>query len=501
MENRKYHPNVQLLPGEELLDVKEFAPPPKPERPPSSLRELFRLTAATKPSEIGLFGPSVAALPASNYEPEVSENMDTPEHQGLFDVVFGRDSLRVAKDLVHAYPRLAATTLHKLAELQGLHENTSREEEPGRIVHEVRDPNHDPIAQKLTEERGWGWPYYGSVDATPEFVRTLAAYCHLNQENNAFLFHHYKDRDGKDRIIADSLTFAVDWITNRLDSNPEGLLEFKSVIPGGIENQVWKDSPDAYHHADGTIANHDDGIASIEVQTVTYDALLDAARLYETVLNRKEEAEALKERAHQLGLTILDKFWTDDQGGYFVLGTDRDQHGNLRQLKVKTSNMGHVLNSRLLDGPDERRTHMRLALLRRLTSPELLTVAGIRTLASDEVRYREGAYHNGSVWIWDTHHIAQGARRHISNPAFLAFANDLDGRILNVVNTIGGFPEYARGGNQVAVNQRTVDVFDKTLGKVNRIEQPPQQVQAWTVAAILATKRRRGERTYHSQHV
>src|SRR5690606_30664910 len=117
-------------------------------------------------------------------------------------------------------------------------------------------------------------------------------------------------------------------------------------------NQVWKDSPDAYHHSDGTLANHTSGIASIEVQTTAYDALLDAALLYEDYLNTPDIAYTLREQAEELRSTILNEFWTDEKGGYFVLGTDRDELGNLRQLKVRTSNMGHTLNSRLLAGND-----------------------------------------------------------------------------------------------------------------------------------------------------
>lgn len=478
--------NFRLLPGEKLLHVKSFEAT-KPKDKPSSLREFYRLTSATNDSEVGVNGPAVAAL-------AVEGNGSIPEHQGLYSVVFGRDSLRVAIDLARHYPRLARTTVCALAELQGTSYYTPREEEPGRIIHEARNPD-DPIAIALTEQLGWEWPYYGSVDATPEFIRTLSAYCNLSDENRGILFHHYTDKDGNGRIIADALTAAVNWMTRRMDQNPEGLLEYKAAFPHSIENQVWKDSWDAYHHSDGTLANHNQGIASIEVQTVSHEALLDAADLYEFTLNRKDEAYALRERAAKLNRTILDKFWTDDKGGYFILGTDRDDNGTLRQLKVRTSNMGHVLNSRIIEGDDEEHVRKRTAILDQLLSPELLCISGIRTLASDEYRFREGAYHNGSVWIWDTHHIAKGARRHKKDVRFAEFADDLDRRILEVANVIGGFPEYVRGGDEIAINTTIVDVRDGNNGdRINRVEQPPQEVQAWTVAAILATKRRRSER-------
>jgi glycogen debranching enzyme len=476
----------KLLRGEHLLqpiithDVREFV------HPPSSLEQILRLTGASRPEDIGKHGPSLAALAF-----EISSNNQqqhlTPDHLGLYATFFGRDGLRVAIDLMTNYPDLGRATCLRLAELQGVEDVIEREEEPGRIVHEVRDEN-DPIAVDLTKRLGWGWPYYGTVDATPEFIRTLTAYCKRTEENRAFLSQEYTDRQGNQRTMTHSLEMALAWIQRRLNSNPEGLLEFKAAIPKGIENQVWKDSWDAYHHADGTIANHDKGIASIEVQVTTYDALLDAAELYEDALDQPEQAEALRNQAERLKQVILSTFWTEDKGGYFVLGTDRDDQGNLRQLKIRTSNMGHALNSRLLEGSDPEIVRMREALMKQLLSPEMLNISGIRTLASDEYRFRLGSYHNGSVWLWDTHHIAKGMRRQ----GYHEEADDLDRRLLNVVNTTHIFPEYVRGddSSKPSINQQTIIVWDEENQRENKVEQPPQEVQAWTVAVVLATKRR-----------
>lgn len=457
---------------------------------PSSLSQMLRLTRASNPEDIGKYGPSVAAL-ALEATALATETEETPAHLRLYEVNFGRDSLRVAIDLISSYPELARATTLRLAELQGLEDNLEREEEMGRILHEARDID-DPIAKDLTEHLGWGWPYYGSVDATPEFIRTLTAYCQKSEENRAFLSQEYTDRHGNKQTISHALELALAWITRRLSSNPEGLLEYKAAIPKGIENQVWKDSWDAYHHADGTIANHDKGIASIEVQVTAYDALIDAAELFEDALDQAQRAKELRAQAHRLKQTILSLFWTEDKGGYFVLGTDRDDAGNLRQLKIRTSNMGHVLNSRLLKGDHPEITRMREAVVRHILSPEMLNVSGIRTLASDEYRFRPGAYHNGSVWLWDTHHIAKGLRR----LGYSEEADELDRRLLNVVDTTRMFPEYVRGDDSdiPRINQQTIIVWDETSQRENKVEQPPQEVQAWSVAVILATKKRLARR-------
>lgn len=475
--------DIRLLPGEELQNVIKHDRRELPEQV-SSLEQIRRLTRAASEEEIGQNGPSIAALSFDIVR------QPTPGHLKLYEVVFGRDSLRVAIDLISSYPNLARRTVLELAKLQGTEYNTQREEEPGRIVHEARDQD-DPLARDFSERLGWGWPYYGSVDATPEFIRTLASYC-SNEENHAFLHEAFANKDGEQRTIADALTAAVNWITRRLDNNSEGLLEFKSILPQGIENQVWKDSWDAYHHADGTLANHAQGIASIEVQVTAYDALIDAAELYENILDRSIEATELRQRAERLGQTIIDVFWTNDKGGYFVLGTDRDSDGNLRQLKVRTSNMGHALNSRLLEGDDPKKVQIKQALMRHLLSPEMRNVSGIRTLARDEYRFRAGSYHNGSVWLWDTHHIAKGMRRQ----GFEKEADELDRRMLNVIDATHAFPEYVRGDDAETprINEYTVNIWDSVNQRLNKLEQPPQEVQAWTVAAILAIKKRMARR-------
>lgn len=495
----KVLPKVRLLPGERVLDI-SFHEPRDLYMTPSSLQQMMRLTGATTPDQIGHQGPSVAALafdvsartsvkPGESplQEPKEPIPAAAPEHLRLYEVVFGRDSLRVAIELIADYPQLARTTTLRLAELQGVAYNAKREEEPGRIAHEARDSD-DPIARFLTEQRGWGWPYYGSVDATPEFIRTLTAYCQKSEENQAFLSVEYIDRNNKMRPMAYALDMAIEWTLKRLESNPEGLLEFRSVLPKGIENQVWKDSWDAYHHADGTLANHGDGIASIEVQVTTYDALLDAASVYEDILDDSEKASRLRQKAGEVKSAIFTHFWTEDKGGYFVLGTDRDENGQLRQLKIRTSNMGHTLNSRLLEGGDPEITRKREAVIRHMLSPEMLNTSGIRTLASDELRFRPGAYHNGSVWLWDTHHIARGLRRH----GYLEQTYDIDRRMLNIVDVTKMFPEYVRGDDSEipTINQATVTIWDEVNKRENRLEQPPQEVQAWTVAAILAIKKR-----------
>ena len=480
-------PMPTLLPGETLMYVKYFDETP-PAHALSSLRAIEQLARAKNYEGIGKAGPIIAAgsLGLHNHQREFSR----------YKAVFGRDSLRVAMDLIPRYPKLAHATLIRLAELQGVSVNEWREEEPGRIIHEFRDPQVDPVARELTEQRSWGWPYYGSVDSTPEYIRTLIAYC--RNEGYTIMKHSYTGRNGKRHTIADALERAVNWICGRLDANKEGLLEFHHAIPGGIENQVWKDSWDSYFHADGTIANHNFGIASVEVQRVAYDALLDAADCYDTHLANPKRANELRTRADHLRRQIFKYFWTDDQEGYFVLGTDRDDNGKLRQLQIRTSNMGHLLHSRLLLGEDPTERKYREAVVRHLFSPQLFSFSGIRTLSTDANRFRPGAYHNGSVWVWDNYLIIQGLEMN----GYFGLARFLEHIISEDITSVKRLPEYLRGDTDEAhnLNTRIVEIQDSIYKRVNRLEQPPQDVQAWTAAAMLAIKDDANSNKKHNGH-
>ena len=84
--------------------------------------------------------------------------------------IFGRDSIFTSLQALPFVPELAETTLLALAERQGTRDDDFRDEDPGRILHEMR-------YGELTafEERPHS-PYYGTADATPLFVVLLDEY-------------------------------------------------------------------------------------------------------------------------------------------------------------------------------------------------------------------------------------------------------------------------------------------------------------------------------------
>jgi hypothetical protein len=74
-------------------------------------------------------------------------------------------------------------------------------------------------------------------------------------------------------------------------------------------------------------------------------------------------------------------------------------------------------------------------------------------------------------------------------------AEDLEVRMWSVVEKFKKFPEFARGGDaaEPELSERIIDVWSEEDKRVNRLEQPPQEIQAWTVAAMLASRHTREE--------
>lgn len=444
---------MKLLPGERLERVQELDLR-DPETMPDALDELCKLTGVERPEDIGLNGPAVGA--------RVGEQNSGEASLRLFEVVFGRDSLTLALVVGDLFPRLLETTVLYLAGIQGREFDALREEEPGRIAHEIRDVETDGL---------WGFPYYGTVDATPLFIRAALRAIERRPEFAA------EPVPGREATVRDALDAAVGWLLRRLGEDDLGLLTHLRANPHGLENQVWKDSWDSMSHADGTICNHDAPVASVEAQALAYDALVEAAA-------PSAEPAVLLTAAATLERAVEQHLWIDDsEGGYYAIGVDRDpESGAPRPLETQASNMGWLLDSRLLDGPKHAERRRRIVDL--LLSPEFLAEAGIRTLSAREARFRPRAYHNGNVWAHDNYVISLGFARH----GFRDEAVELRRRIVASCRATHRFPEFVAGGEPGTelIAKRIVDVYDDVNRRMNRVEQPPQEIQGWTVGAMVA---------------
>ncbi len=114
---------------------------------------------------------SLVDLAALRFSPLTAGRASLPA-AGLpwFMTMFGRDSIFTSLQALPFKPELAATTLRELGRRQGTRIDDFRDEDPGRILHEMR-------YGELTafEERPHS-PYFGSADATPLFVVLLDEY-------------------------------------------------------------------------------------------------------------------------------------------------------------------------------------------------------------------------------------------------------------------------------------------------------------------------------------
>ncbi len=298
-----------------------------------------------------------------------------------FMTLFGRDSLLASWMALLLDHDLAAGVLLELAESQGRTTDPITEEQPGRILHEVR---FDSASARLL---GGSNTYYGTIDATPLFVMLVAELARWTGITPAIT------------ALLPAVDRALSWIDECGDRDGDGFVEYLRSDPNGLENQGWKDSWDGVRHADGRTATGP--IALCEVQGYVYAAWRGRAGLARAIGEPATTARAFDDRADQLRARFDEAFWLDDVGWY-AIGLDGDK----RPIGSLTSNIGHLLWTGIV--PDHRAE--RLAEL--LAGPSLSTGWGIRTLADDHPAYNPLSYHCGSVWPHDTALAVAGLARY-----------------------------------------------------------------------------------------
>ncbi|HZP44679.1 MAG TPA: amylo-alpha-1,6-glucosidase [Candidatus Binataceae bacterium] len=297
-----------------------------------------------------------------------------------FATLFGRDSLLTALFVLPFNPALAVGTLKTLARLQGTTVDPQRDEQPGKIVHEIRGGELAAIGEVPFGR------YYGSVDATPLFL---------------WLLGRYVETSG-DLTLAEELwpnaCAALDWVERFGDRDGDGYVEYFCETAHGLVNQGWKDSADAIMHADGTLARSP--IALCEVQGYVY-AAYEAGAMLARRLNHADRAERMEQRAAALRASFANDFWLDSVGTV-ALALDSQK----RPCGVMASNAGHCLATGLLN-------HQQAAVVAdRLMGEDMFSGWGVRTLSARERRYNPMSYHNGSVWPHDNALLASGLGRY-----------------------------------------------------------------------------------------
>ncbi|HSL58162.1 MAG TPA: glycogen debranching N-terminal domain-containing protein [Acidimicrobiales bacterium] len=327
---------------------------------------------------VGRTGTDLGALRI--FDPEHPDVAIVAAGAPWFMTLFGRDSLLTAWMTLIADPSLAEGVLDTLARLQGTEIDPAIDEEPGKILHEVRFG----AAAGLTLRAGDR--YYGSIDATPLFVMLLGE-----------LHRWHGEPEVVDRLLPHA-DRAIEWIEQFGDRDGDGYVEYQRGAERGLVNQGWKDSWDALRFADGALARPP--IALCEVQGYVHAAYVARAHL---ARERGDDltADRCAARARDLRRRFDADFWIEERGGY-AIGLDADK----RPIDAVASNMGHCLWTGIVEPARA------AAVAETLLSDEMFSGWGVRTLATSMAAYNPVSYHNGSVWPHDNALVAAGLMRY-----------------------------------------------------------------------------------------
>jgi glycogen debranching enzyme len=311
----------------------------------------------------------------------------------------GRDALLTSWMALLVDPDLAIGVLETLARFQGEVDDPRTEEEPGRII-------------RMLSAVG-STPSYGAVDTTPLFVMLLGELRRwgLAPELVERLLPH-----------ADA---ALGWLDRRAEG---GWIAYQRPTDRGRRHQGWRDSDAGIRTADGRFG--EPPVALAEVQALWYAALVARSHFAreagdaDGAARWRAQADAVRARFH-------DDFWLVDRG-YPALG----RTGDGTVLDALGSHLGWCLWTGIL-GAEEA-----AEVAKHLTSPDLFTGWGVRTLAASTVGASPLGYHHGAVWPHDTAIAAAGLMRY----GFVDESLRLLGGLIDAATAFGGrLPELFAG--------------------------------------------------------
>ena len=294
--------------------------------------------------------------------------------------LFGRDSLIASLQSMLVHPAFAQGALRKLADYQAVQFDDWRDEEPGKILHELR------VGELAHFNRIPHTPYFGSADATPLYL--IALHETWKWVGDASLLRNYRDVAIR----------CLDWIDRYGDLDGDGFQEYQTRSALGYENMCWKDSPEAIVYPDGRVVRQPKAV--VELQGYVFDAKLRMAEVFDA-LGEPDRAALLRTQAERLQQQFEDAFWCEDLG-FYALCLDRDK----RPVTTVASNVGHCLWSGIVRPEHAQR------VAQRFFDEDLWSGWGIRTLSSRNAAFNPFSYHNGSIWPHDNGIIALGLKRY-----------------------------------------------------------------------------------------
>ncbi len=297
-----------------------------------------------------------------------------------YSTPFGRDALIASYQTLMFKPELARDSLFFLAAFQGSEVDDWRDEEPGKILHEIRQGEMARMKEIPHT------PYYGTVDATPLFLVLLSEYIKWTADLETF------------HRLEENAEAALRWIDEYGDHDGDGLVEYSRRSAMGLFNQYWKDSGDSVLLPGGRLPCMP--VATVETQGYVYYAKRRMGELY-LELGREERGRELIAEAEEVRRKVEELFW-DEELGFYVLALD----GEKQPVRVVSSNAGQLLFTGL---PSQERAER---VVDRLMESDMFSGWGIRTLSEKAHYYNPMSYHNGSIWPHDNAFILRGMKRY-----------------------------------------------------------------------------------------
>ena len=344
---------------------------------------------ARDPRLARLFNRSVADLAGLTMATSLSpEDAFVAAGAPWYLTLFGRDSIWAARMMLPLGTDLALGTLRTLARRQGSRIERVSNEEPGKILHELR---HEPVRHESFSAGPSGGAtlalpavYFGTVDATPLWV------CLLHDAWRWGL-----SESEVEKLLA-PMERSLDWIAD-FGCGDRPFVSYVDESGHGLANQGWKDSFDGIQFRDGRIAAAP--IALCEAQGYAYEAAMHGADLLDAF--GRPGGDRWREFADHLAHRFREAFWVEDSDGpYPAIALDAHDV----PVDSLSSNIGHLLGTGLLSAEEEQ------LVARRLGGPDLNSGFGLRTLAKSSRGYNPLSYHCGSVWAHDTAIAITGLR-------------------------------------------------------------------------------------------
>jgi glycogen debranching enzyme len=332
-------------------------------------------TTFTSPQSGSLTGVVLSALKQSRHDLAALRLYDLDERDrgwtpaaGLpaYVGLFGRDALAASWQALMLSPEMTIGTATELAKSQGASVNDWRDEQPGKIVHEL---HMNPLSVLNFDPHG---RYYGGVTGAIYFGVAVAG-----------LWHWTGDKELVRPLVQTALK-GLQWADQYGDIDGDGFCEYLTRSEQGEKNQGWKDSGDAIVYEDGTTVP--DPLGTCEMQAFIYASKM---RLAEVLwwLDETDLARKLFHQAGELQKRFQEAFWMEDEN-YIALGLDKQK----RQIRSIASDPGHCLASGIVE------KSLAEKVAQRLMQDDLFSGWGVRTLSAFHPAFNPYAYHRGTVW-------------------------------------------------------------------------------------------------------